>query len=74
MSAQHADFDFMNCGSIAILTPLSEAANDWASDNWPDDAMQYAGGLVIEPRYAGDILAGIRADGLTVQVPNPMHR
>lgn len=61
-----ADFLFANHGSICILTPVSEAAQAWVDEHLPEDAMRWAGGVVIEPRYAGDILEGIQNDGLSL--------
>ena len=61
------DFRFTNHGSVTILTPLTEAAQAWLDENVGDDETQYwAGGVVIEPRYAEPILEGLQADGLTV--------
>jgi len=61
------DFDIQNHGAIAILTPCTEYAHDWVDEHLPDDAMRWGGGVVIEPRYLGDIIDGIEADGLSVQ-------
>ena len=60
------DFSFANHGSICIFTPLTPAAKTWVADHIPEDAQRWGRGIVIEPRYAGDILAGIMGDGLTV--------
>ena len=61
------DFNFADHGSVTILTPLTEAANEWVNDHIPSDAMRWCGGIVIEPRYASAILDGIACDGLTVE-------
>lgn len=60
------DFRFTNHGSITILTPLTEAAQEWVDENLPEDALGFGGGVVIEPRYAGSILEGLQDDGLTI--------
>jgi hypothetical protein len=60
------DFTFNDHGSIAILTPLTEAAKDWVAVHLPDNALTFGGGVVIEPRYVDHILEGIDEDGLTV--------
>lgn len=63
------DFLFCYHGSICTLSPMTPAAKQWRADHLPDDAMQWgADGVVIEPRYAADILQGIEADGLTVKL------
>lgn len=60
------DFYFANHGSITLLTPLTDAAEDWIELNLPDDHMMFGNAVVIEPRYAGPILHGLQDDGLTV--------
>lgn len=60
------DFLFADHGSITLLTPLTEAAQDWITCNLPDDALTFGPGVVIEPRYVGAILDGLTGDGLTV--------
>lgn len=60
------DFQFFDHGSITILKPVSAPAHDWVEQHLPDDAQSFAGGVVIEPRYAEPILDGIAADDLTI--------
>lgn len=62
-----ADALVENHGSIMIIRLNSQAARDWADDNIGTDA-QYFGrhGLVVEPRYAHPIVAGMREAGLEV--------
>jgi hypothetical protein len=69
MSIPGVDFRIQNEGSLVLLSPISEAAKQWADEHigrdngfqpyWPDS-------IVIEARYIGDILEGIQADGLAV--------
>ena len=61
-----SDFLFANHGSVTVLTPLTEAAQEWVDNNLPDDALTFGRGIVIEPRHAGPILEGVVEDGLTV--------
>jgi hypothetical protein len=61
------DFQFLSHGSICILTPKTEQAKEWVAIHLPEDAMRWAGGYAIEPRYADSILEGIASDGLTLQ-------
>jgi len=61
------DFTFTNHGSITTLRPNTPAASAWVDENIPADAMQWAGAVVIEPRYADPILDGIASDGLTIE-------
>lgn len=64
------DFYFSNHGSICVLAANTVEAKVWMEDHLPMDnpETQFVGrdGIVIEPRYAGDILRGIQQDGLTV--------
>lgn len=62
-----ADFLLTDHGSIAVLVPQTDAAVEWAGEHLTHpETQQWAGGTVIEPRYVGNIVDGIQADGLTV--------
>lgn len=62
-----SDFLMMNHGSIVILEPKTDAAEDWMLANLPEDAPAWGRkGVAIEARYVGDILAGLFADGYTL--------
>ena len=62
------DFTLFDEGSIMMLRPNSEAARGWAHTNiGPDNGFQPMWPtVVIERRYAIDIVNGIVSDGLTV--------
>lgn len=61
------DFRVDNHGSIVILWADSEAAQEWVAEHIPEDAQSWGrNGTVVEPRYIGDIIDGIQADGLNV--------
>lgn len=60
------DFHFFDHGSITVLKAVSGGAKDWVDTHIPEDALYWAGGVVIEPRYVEPILNGIEDDGLTV--------
>lgn len=57
-------------GSIFVVQPLSQAADSWLEDNvWgdsPEEHTWWAGGLVVEPRYVEELVAGMIGDGLEV--------
>lgn len=62
-----ADFFLSNQGSIALLTPLTEAGKVWADEHLNGEETQHWGrATVIEPRYVQPIVEGIEADGLTI--------
>ncbi len=60
------DVSFSNHGSIWLARPLTDAGQDWIDDNIDPNAQWFAGALVVEPRYVGDIAEGMAADGLEV--------
>lgn len=60
------DFRFVNHGTLWLLQMLSEAARVWAAEKIAEDAMEFGGGIVVEPRYVDSIVAGIREAGLIV--------
>jgi len=66
MSQQETDFLVVNHGSLVMLTPLTQAAKDWCEEHLPEDRQYFGRGVVVEPRYIGDIVDGIVNDGLVV--------
>ncbi len=62
-----ADFEVSNRGTIFIFTPLTPAGRDWAAEFLPQDAQQWAGGVVIEHGYISDVVIGVQRDGLMVR-------
>ena len=59
-----ADFQIVNHGSIVVITPLSEAGEQWREEHISADALSWGRGFVCEPRYVADIVEGIESDGL----------
>lgn len=53
-------------GTILIFVPATEAGMEWMDQNIDPGAMRWAGGIVVEPRYAGPIIEGAAGDGLSV--------
>ena len=51
----------MNEGSIVLFEPLTDAAQDWWSSNVDPEAQTWGRSYVVEHRYAGDIMEGIKA-------------
>lgn len=70
MTANRADFEVRDEGSLVLLVPVTEAARTWADvhigkDNgyqplWPT--------VLVEKRYVAEILTGIQGDGLEVEL------
>lgn len=61
----NTDFIATNHGSLVTLEPRTKAAETWVASYLPKDVQWFAGAVVIEPRYFGDIAAGLVGDGLT---------
>ena len=53
--------------TLILFRLLTPAANQWVEDNVSEDAQFFGGALVVEPRYARDLIDGLIADGLAVQ-------
>ena len=62
-----ADFEVSIHGTIFVFAPLTPAARDWVAEFLPEDAQQWAGGVVIEHRYISDVVIGVQRDGLMVR-------
>ena len=60
------DFKLVNCQSILVLHPLSEAAQEWVDENpLNDETVISDGGVCIGWRYIYDSINAIKNDGLT---------
>lgn len=60
-----ADVRVDNHGSVVLLTPLTDAAEQWMVENIPD-AQHWVNARVVEPRYVETVLDGMITDGLEV--------
>ena len=54
-------------GSIYLLRPTSRRGRRWIDEHVSDDHQEWAGAIVVEPRFIGDIVRGATADGLRVR-------
>jgi hypothetical protein len=63
-----ADFSLDHHGSIVILFAHTDAARAWVEEHVSENRTMWGqDGIVVEPRYIADIVAGITEDGLTVE-------
>jgi len=62
------DVRFTDHGTIVLLEPLTEAAQEWVADNISPDAQTWAGSIVVEPRYVENIVLGMQDDGLAIEI------
>lgn len=53
--------------SLIFLHPATEAAQEWVNDHLDPDHQTWAGGVVIEKRYFGDIINAIWAEGFSIK-------
>ena len=60
------DFEACNHGSIIMLTPITEAGEDWIACQLAEDAPRLGNSVAIEPRCFGDIAEGIARDGMII--------
>jgi hypothetical protein len=61
------DIHVANHGSIFTLTPTTDGGRAWLEEHTDPEATWWCGGVVVEPRYVGDVCAGAIADGLVVR-------
>ena len=62
-----ADLKVIDGGSAVLLQPLTAEAEAWIEENVDASGFQpYWPMVACEARYAGDLLAGMEADGLTL--------
>jgi hypothetical protein len=54
-------------GSIHLLRPTSRCGQRWIDEHVSDDRQEWAGAIVVEHRFIGDIVRGAIADGLWVR-------
>lgn len=61
------DFTLHNHGSICLLQPLSRAGRAWLDEHViSSETLFWAGAVVVEPRYVGALVQGIRDEGLAI--------
>lgn len=63
-----ADFTITNHGTIYLLRPFTDEAHEWVKEHLPDGVMSFAGAVVVDQHHLGDIVTGIRDDGLTIKM------
>jgi hypothetical protein len=65
------DFTVDNHGSIFILTPNTESAQEKAQEIGDDETQHWGTGIVVEPRYIGEIVERLQEEGFTISVSCP---
>jgi hypothetical protein len=54
-------------GSIYLLRAASRRGQRWVDEHISDDRLEWAGAIVVEHRYIGEIVRGALTDGLQVR-------
>jgi len=65
--AKKADVCVTGSGSICLLGWITSRGKEWMRENLPSDAQMLGESVAVEHRYIGDIVQGMRADGLVVE-------
>lgn len=64
---QLADFVVSGGGTLYLLTPVTKRAQKWVDEHLPEDRQTLGTGIAVEHRYIGEIVEGIKRDGLIVR-------
>ncbi len=64
-TSRSPDVRIDNQGTIIVMHPLSENATTWMEQNTPD-ATRWGQAIVVEHRYADDVIEGMIGAGLAV--------
>jgi hypothetical protein len=54
-------------GSIYLLRPTTRRGQRWVDEHISDDRHEWAGAIVVEHRFIGDIVRGALDDGVRVR-------
>ena len=62
------DFEVENCGSVCLIKPLSQAAQEWVKENVElESYQQFGGGFVVEHRYVNQLVEAMLDAGLEME-------
>ncbi len=64
--ARKTDFWILPQGTLTLVRPLTQRANEWIRRHARDDSQWFGPALVIEQRYVAKLLPGMIEDGLHV--------
>lgn len=65
INADEVDFRVRDEGTLVLLWPISDAAKSFVEEKIAVETT-FGGAVVVEHRYAQDIIDGIREDGLVI--------
>jgi hypothetical protein len=62
------DATIIDQGTIVAIMPNTTAAKEWLRENCQTESWQWLGiTLCVEPRYAADLVAGMKEADLTIE-------
>ena len=64
--ARKTDFWILPQGTLTLVRPLTQRANEWIRRHVRDDSQWFGPALVIEQRYVANLLNGMIQDGLQI--------
>lgn len=64
--AHKTDIWILPQGTLALVRPLTQRANEWISQHAKDDSQWFGPALVVEHHYIPSLLNGMIQDGLRV--------
>ena len=62
-----ADITVQGEGTLFLFHANTQIGREWIHEHVPSDATYWAGSLVVEARYAGDLADGMVDDGLVLE-------
>ena len=65
--AKRTDLLVHGHGSIYLLRAVSRRGRRWVDEHVSDDRQEWAGAIVVEYRFIGDVVRGAIDDGLLVR-------
>lgn len=66
-NAKNRDLTVIWQGSVVAFYPHTELAKGWIADNVESESWQWlGGGLIVDRRFAGDLIQGMLGSGITI--------
>jgi hypothetical protein len=61
------DFNLADFDTVALLTPVTHAADEWVAGHLPSDLIRWGGGIAIDVRNVAQVVQRIGESGLSVE-------
>lgn len=66
-TARSLDFNLADFDTVALLTPVTRAAEEWVAHHLPGDLIRWGGGVAIDVRNVAHVVQRIAECGLIVE-------